>query len=524
MNTQRLSAGLTSQRRKCLLGNTNATRVRILRSGICHVAISSVLFLLQPNLRSQSFKPESYQANSKTAGIQEAIDAAAKAGVGTVQIPSGTFTLRATPGHPAILLRSRVTLSGAGPEKSILRLEPNARVYPAVMANEHYANPDAAEADLDITLQGLTLDAAASDQVVRETRLARAIQVAGEQEIVLQSMEGVALDSLLRVDPGPNEEMVPVIRVVSGSYHALLLRPHPAGAKVVMLVPRLHGLALVGAHNVMLQNVTIQNVPMDGVYLTNTADGTPHHTYSQKINIQKCNFIACHRNGISVIDADDVTIANNNFRDITGDPGSPVDIEPNYPEQHGSRIAIRDNDVFRCYRGISLSLQSSGPASENFHGEVVTENRIQEIFYGWGIYVLLQQAGATVSGNSIAGTAAEGILVVGSSGVQVTNNVIVDPGRCHTPGNCARPASGVGIHLMDGERWSRLLTGNTVTGNTIKDDQENPTLLYGIDFSSTGKGNTIQRNVVSRFDSAHGMVVHVSGNAGSNAISGNSKQ
>ncbi len=225
-----------------------------------------------------------------------------------------------------------------------------------------------------------------------------------------------------------------------------------------------------------------------------------------------------------MIDADDVTIANNNFRDITGDPGSPVDIEPNYPEQHGSRIAIRDNDVFRCYRGISLSLQSSGPASENFHGEVVTENRIQEIFYGWGIYVLLQQAGATVSGNSIAGTAAEGILVVGSSGVQVTNNVIVDPGRCHTPGNCARPASGVGIHLMDGERWSRLLTGNTVTGNTIKDDQENPTLLYGIDFSSTGKGNTIQRNVVSRFDSAHGMVVHVSGNAGSNAISGNSKQ
>src|SRR6267378_6234352 len=438
MNTQRLSAGLTSQRRKCLLGNTNATRVRILRSGICHVAISSVLFLLQPNLRSQSFKPESYQANSKTAGIQEAIDAAAKAGGGTVQIPAGTFILHALARHPAILVRSRVTLSGAGPEKSILRLEPNARVYPAVMANEHYANPDAAEADLDITLQGLTLDAAASDQVVRETRLARAIQVAGEQEIVLQSMEGVALDSLLRVDPGPNEEMVPVIRVVSGSYHALLLRPHPAGAKVVMLVPRLHGLALVGAHNVMLQNVTIQNVPMDGVYLTNTADGTPHHTYSQKIDIQKCNFIACHRSGISVLDADDVTIANNNFRDIAGDPGSPVDVEPDLPEQHGNRIAIRDNVAYRCYRGITLALWVSGPESKNFRGETITGNKIVGVFFEQGISIISQQAGAVISGNTIADPGGDGILLVGSSQVRVTSNVITNPGRCHVLGNCRK--------------------------------------------------------------------------------------
>jgi parallel beta-helix repeat protein len=513
-----------------MLGNINPTRILFPRSGICHVAIFSALFLLQPSLRGQTFKPENYQANSKTAGIQEAIDAAGKAGSGTVQIPAGTFILHAVAGHPAILLRSRVTLAGAGPEKTILKLEPNAKVYPSVMANQNYANPDAAEPDHDITLQGFTLDAAASAQVVRETQLARAIPVAGEQEVVLQAMEGVALDSVLRVNPGPNEEIVPIIRVVSGSYHALLLRPHPAGAKVVLLVDRLHGLSLVGAHNVTLQNVTIQNVSMDGVYLTDTVDATQHHTYSQKINIQKCSFIACHRNGISVIDAEDVTIANNNFQDITGDPGSPVDIEPNHPEQHGSRVAIRDNTIFRCYRGISLSLQFSGHMSENFQGESVTGNKIVGTLYGWGIYVMWQQAGATVSGNTIEGPAGDGILLVGSSGIKVTNNVIADPGRCHTTGNCPpKPPAAAGIRVTDGISGSSLfsknmVSGNTISGNTIKDTQSPPTLLYGIDFASEGNGNAIEKNVASRFDPARGMVVHVTGKAESNKISGNSKQ
>jgi parallel beta-helix repeat protein len=513
-----------------MLGNINVTRRRILRFRICHVAVFSILFLIAPSMRGQTFKPESYQTNSKTAGIQEAIDAAAKAGGGRVQIPAGTFMLHAVAGKPAILLKSRVTVAGAGPEKTILKLEPNSKVYPSALTNQNYANPDAAEPDHDITLQGFAIDAAASDQVVRETQLARAVPLAGEQEIVLQSKEGLALDSLLRVDPGPNEEIVPILQASAGVYRAFLMRPHPAGAKVVQLLDRLHGLALVGARNVTLENVTIQNAPMDGIYLTNTVDATQHRTYSQNINIQKCSFIACHRNGISVIDAEEVTIANNNFQDITGDPGSPVDIEPNHPDQHGSRITIRDNEIYRCYRGVSLSLQFSGPSSGNFQGESVVGNKIVGTLYGWGVYVMWQQAGATVSGNIIEAPAGDGISVVGSSGIQVTNNVITEPGRCHTTGNCPpKAATATGIRVTDGISGSSLysknkVTGIVVAGNTIKDSQRPPTLLYGVDFSSEGNGNTIEKNVVSGFDSVHGMVVHVSGKAESNKIAGNSKQ
>jgi parallel beta-helix repeat protein len=496
------------------------------RLGISLLVFFGVLFLCQPSVGGQTFKAESNKENSKTAGIQEAIDAAAKAGGGTVQIPAGTFTLHAAAGHPAILLRSRVTLAGAGPEKTILKLEANPKVYPSVMANQNYANPDAAEADHDITLQGFTIDVAAADQVLRETKLARAIPVAGEQEAVLESMEGVHIDSVLRVDPGPNEEIVPIIRASGGSYHALLMRPHPAGAKVDQLVERLHGLALAGAHNVTLENVTIRNAPMDGIYLSNNVEGTAHHTYSQKINIQHCNFIACHRNGISVIDADDVTIANNNFRDITGDPGSPVDVEPDFPEQHGNRIAIRDNVAYRCYRGIFLALRLSGPTSENFRGESITGNNIVGALFDTGISVVLQQAGATISGNTITDVGGDGIIVVGSSQMLVTNNVISNPGRCHVLDNCRKSAAAAGIHLIDDVQGSRIVSGNrnVVTGNIIKDSQHPPTLLYGVDFSSIGTGNTIEKNVVSGFDPARGMPVHVSGKADSNKISRNSKQ
>jgi parallel beta-helix repeat protein len=503
-----------------MFGVTDGIRARFRHVGICPLAVFGVLALFQPSLRSQTFKPDSYKENSKTVGIQEAIDAAAKAGGGTVQIPAGIFTLHAAPGHPAILLRSRVTLAGAGSEKTILKLEPNAKVYPSEMANQNYANPDAAEADHDITLQGFTIDVAASDQVVGETKLARAVPVAGEQDIALESPEGVALDSILRVDPGRNEEIVPVLKVSSGSYHVLLLHPHPAGVKVVHLVDRLHGLTLAGAHNVALQDVTIQNAPMDGLYLTNTVDATQNHTYCQKISVQKSKFIACHRNGVSVIDADDVTIANNEFRDITGDPGAPVDVEPNHPEQHGNRIAIHDNFAFRCYRGIMVTLQNGGPTAENFREETITGNKIVGTLYGYGIYIALQHRGATVSGNTIEGPAGEGIYLLGSSHVQVTNNVITDPGRCHTVGNCRREAAGTGIRL-EGPSY---VTGNVITGNTIKDTQNPPTLLYGVEFASDGKGNTIEKNVVSRFDPAHGMVVHVSGKGEPNKISENSKQ
>jgi len=408
---------------------------------------------------------------------------------------------------------------GAGADSTILRLEANSKVSPSVIANQNYSNPDVGEADHDITLQGFTIDVAASDQVVSETQLARAIPVAGNQPLVLQSPANVVLDSLLRVDPGPNEETVPVLKASGGSLEALFMHPHPVGAKVVVLRDRLHGLALVGAENVTVQDVTFKNVSMDGIYLTNTVTPTQYRTYCKRINIQHCTFVACHRNGISVIDAEDVIIANNKFYDITGAPGAAVDVEPNDPGQHGNRIAIRDNMAHDCYLGFILSLEHSGPTSANFQGDSVTGNDVVATLFGQGIYVGAHQAGVTISRNTISATTGEGIYILGSSDVRVTDNKITNPGQCHTERNCNRPPAGVGIRLNTTNR-------NVITGNIIKDDQPTSTLLYGIEFISGGRGsgNSIQQNVVSHHDPKNGMVVHVSGAPGSNVISGNSRQ
>lgn len=490
--------------------------------GVLRVIVFSAVFIvLQPHLQGQTFKSTTYQGKSQTAGIQEAIDAAAKGGGGTVQIPAGSFVLHASPDRPAIVLRSGVSVIGAGADKTILKLEPNSKASPAVMANQGYANPDLAEPDHDITLEGFTIDVAASDQVKSETKLSGNVPLAGERELALESKEGVGIDSLVRVEPGPNEEIIPVLPGPSGKLRMVLIRPHAPGAKVIILRDRLHAVALVGAQSVTLRDMTFQNVNMDAIYLTSTMDATPHHTYCKKINVLHSNFIACHRNGVSVIDAEDVTVADNNFRDITGDPGAPVDIEPNRADQHGTRIAIRNNQAFKCYRGITIALRLGVPNFNNFRDETVSGNNLSGMLYGWGIYIGQQQAGAVVTGNTIAGPAADGIILIGSSGVQVTNNEIIDPGRCHFQ-NCRGGANGVGIRIADDNAHGMQLIAdrNTVMGNNILDDQSSHSLLYGIEFSTSGKENIIQKNVVSRFD-RRGMVVHVSGNARSNTISEN---
>src|SRR5690349_9090504 len=91
----------------------------------CDCAVRNIVFfatlftVCHLSLQGQTFSPTSYQKGSSTAGIQEAIDAASKAGGGTVQIPAGTYILHAAAGRPAIVLRSRVSVVGSGPESTI---------------------------------------------------------------------------------------------------------------------------------------------------------------------------------------------------------------------------------------------------------------------------------------------------------------------------------------------------------------------------------------------------------------------
>jgi len=54
--------------------NPSSEHIRFPRLVICQVAIFGALVLFQPVAQGQTFKPAMYQADSKTLGIQEAID------------------------------------------------------------------------------------------------------------------------------------------------------------------------------------------------------------------------------------------------------------------------------------------------------------------------------------------------------------------------------------------------------------------------------------------------------------------
>jgi hypothetical protein len=70
-----------------------------------------------------------------TAAIQLAIDAAAAAGGGAVCFPAGTYKVSIRGGNNALTLRPNVTLRGAGPAASIIRLANGQGEYVGILTN-----------------------------------------------------------------------------------------------------------------------------------------------------------------------------------------------------------------------------------------------------------------------------------------------------------------------------------------------------------------------------------------------------
>jgi len=249
---------------------------------------------------------------------------------------------------------------------------------------------------------------------------------------------------------------------------------------------------------------------MDGIYLSGTLDPARLGRSSQNISIRGCEFRACHRNGISVIDADDVEIVRNTFRDIVGEPGAGVDIEPDFPQQHGNRIEVRENIVEDCSRGLSISLQFGGPQSANSQGEKFIGNTIMRTLAGFGILVLGSESGALVWGNAILDPAGHGVEIISSSRSEFANNLVVNPGHCNTPGVCTNVPTfaGIQVNQIRLRNRSSTPTENKIQGNIILDYQHAPTLLYGIDFASTALRNIIRQNIILGFDPARGIAIH----------------
>jgi hypothetical protein len=89
-----------------------------------------------------------------------------------------------------------------------------------------------------------------------------------------------------------------------------------------------HGLAILGCQDVRVQDLTIEKTGGDGIYLGTT----PGKTANRNVVIRRVDCNANHRQGISIISAENLLIEDCLLRNTAGTaPEAGIDFEPNEP-------------------------------------------------------------------------------------------------------------------------------------------------------------------------------------------------
>ncbi len=99
-----------------------------------------------------------------------------------------------------------------------------------------------------------------------------------------------------------------------------------------------HGVAFFGCRNVLVQDLSIEQTGGDGIYL----GAGSNHAPNRQVTIRRVDCNANHRQGISVISAEDLLIEDCRLRNTDGTaPQAGIDFEPNSPEDSLVRCVMR---------------------------------------------------------------------------------------------------------------------------------------------------------------------------------------
>src|SRR5690606_15744752 len=90
-----------------------------------------------------------------------------------------------------------------------------------------------------------------------------------------------------------------------------------------------HGVAFYGCRNVLVEDLAIEQTGGDGIYL----GAGPNHRPNRDVTIRRVDCNENHRQGISVISAEDLLIEDCRLRNTQGTaPAAGIDFEPNDPK------------------------------------------------------------------------------------------------------------------------------------------------------------------------------------------------
>lgn len=100
-----------------------------------------------------------------------------------------------------------------------------------------------------------------------------------------------------------------------------------------------HGLAFLGCRDVRVENLRIETTGGDGIYLGTTSNKIPN----RNVVIREVDCNGNHRQGISVISADNLLIERCQLRNTKGtEPQAGIDFEPNHPEDVLLNCVVKD--------------------------------------------------------------------------------------------------------------------------------------------------------------------------------------
>ncbi|QMT39929.1 Ig-like domain-containing protein [Neisseria shayeganii] len=201
-----------------------------------------------------------------------------------------------------------------------------------------------------------------------------------------------------------------------------------------------HGIRLMAATNITIENVTVKNMWGDGIYL---GKDSTHPTQNENVTVYQVTSDHNRRQGLSVTHGKNIKILNSIFQNTDGtDPRAGIDLEPN-AGQDVSNVEIRGNQFLDNHIGFLVANNSAGSRVQN----VVFEN------------------------NTLSGNPRDAIILRGLEGGSIKGNTIhIDPDAHHHDSG--------GIRLYNGDyhavknpdpRPTRdvEITGNTLYGGTI---------------------------------------------------------
>lgn len=124
-----------------------------------------------------------------------------------------------------------------------------------------------------------------------------------------------------------------------------------------------YGIELRGAKNVILSNLQISQLTGDGILISEmeaifSEENKNVKNISENIEIKNCDIFQNRRQGISIIDAQNVKIHDAEIHDINGtNPQAAIDLEPNLKSEFVDNISIYNNKIYNlgCNNAIIIN-------------------------------------------------------------------------------------------------------------------------------------------------------------------------